>query len=100
MSKALDFGVQSFCFREFKNNADVAKKVREIGVDKLEICAIHADFSKPEAFKDVYSESDMQDLKEQLVQTFESVGQTAMFLKRKWETASRTEGSASTLIGV
>ena len=53
MSKALDFGVQSFCFREFKNNADVAKKVREIGVDKVEVCAIHADFSKPEAFKEV-----------------------------------------------
>jgi len=53
MSKALDFGVQSFCFREFKNNADVAKKVREIGIDKIEVCAIHADFNKPEAFKEV-----------------------------------------------
>ena len=27
--------------------------MREIGVDKIEVCAIHADFSKPEAFKDV-----------------------------------------------
>jgi sugar phosphate isomerase/epimerase len=53
MSKALDFGVQSFCFREFKKNSDVAKKVREIGVDKIEVCAIHADFSKPEGFKEV-----------------------------------------------
>jgi sugar phosphate isomerase/epimerase len=53
MSKALDFGVQSFCFREFKNNADVAAKVREIGVDKLEICGIHADFSNLTAFKEV-----------------------------------------------
>jgi len=53
MSKALDFGVQSYCFREFKNNADVAAKVREIGVDKVEICGIHADFHKPAAFKDV-----------------------------------------------
>ena len=53
MSKALDFGVQSYCFREFKNNADVAAKVREIGVDKLEICGVHADFSKPAAFKEV-----------------------------------------------
>jgi sugar phosphate isomerase/epimerase len=53
MSKASDFGVQSFCFREFKDNADVAKKVREIGLDKLEICGIHADFQNPTAFKDV-----------------------------------------------
>ena len=53
MSKALDFGVQSFCFREFKNNADVAAKVREIGVDKIEVCGVHADFHQPSAFKDV-----------------------------------------------
>ena len=53
MSKALDFGVQSYCFREFKKNEDVAKKVREIGVDKLEICGVHADFHSPTKFKDV-----------------------------------------------
>jgi sugar phosphate isomerase/epimerase len=53
MSKALDFGVQSYCFREFKSNADVAKKVREIGLDKVELCGVHADFHHPAAFKDV-----------------------------------------------
>jgi sugar phosphate isomerase/epimerase len=53
MSKATDFGVQSYCFREFKSNPDVAKKVREIGVDKVEICGVHADLNKPSAFKDV-----------------------------------------------
>ena len=53
MSKALDFGVQSYCFREFKDNADVASKVREIGLDKVEICAVHANFNQPSAFKDV-----------------------------------------------
>ncbi len=50
MAGPLEFGVQSFCFRDFKDNADVAKKVRQIGVDKIEICGIHADFSKPDAF--------------------------------------------------
>jgi len=53
MSKALDFGVQSYCFREFKNNADVAAKVREIGLDKVELCGVHADFHNPTAFKEV-----------------------------------------------
>lgn len=52
-SPARDFGVQSYCFRETKDNADLAKKVRQIGVDKLEICGVHADFAKPDAFKDV-----------------------------------------------
>ena len=52
-SPARDFGVQSYCFRNFKDNADVAKKVRQIGVNKLEICGIHADFLKPEEFKNV-----------------------------------------------
>lgn len=53
MSKALDFGVQSYCFRNFKNNADVAAKVREIGLDKVEVCAVHADFHNLAAWKDV-----------------------------------------------
>lgn len=49
---ALDFGVQSYCFRSFKDNAEVAKKVRAIGLNSIEICGIHADFDKPEAFAD------------------------------------------------
>ncbi|HEY0257919.1 MAG TPA: sugar phosphate isomerase/epimerase [Candidatus Methylacidiphilales bacterium] len=53
MSKALDFGVQSYCFRETKNNADLAKMVREIGLDKIEICGVHADFNNVPAFKEV-----------------------------------------------
>jgi sugar phosphate isomerase/epimerase len=53
MSKPLDFGVQSFCFRNFKDNKDVARMVREIGVDKIEVCGIHADFNQPEAWKEV-----------------------------------------------
>jgi len=53
LSPARDFGVQSYCFRNFKDNADVAKKVRQIGLDKIELCGVHADFSKPEALKDI-----------------------------------------------
>ncbi len=53
MSKPLDFGVQSYCFRNFKENPVVAEKVKEIGLNKIEICGVHADFSKPDAFKEV-----------------------------------------------
>lgn len=53
MSKALDFGVQSYCFRHFKDNAKVADMVREIGLDKIEVCAVHADLSDPAAFANV-----------------------------------------------
>jgi sugar phosphate isomerase/epimerase len=53
MSKALEFGVQSWCFRNFKENTDVAAKVRDIGVDKLEISGAHADFHQLSAFKEV-----------------------------------------------
>src|SRR3954469_9234374 len=52
-SPARDFGLQSYCFRNFKDNADVAKKVRQIGVNKLEICGVHADFLKPQEFKSI-----------------------------------------------
>lgn len=47
---ARDFGVQSYCFRHFKDNAEVADKVREIGLDKIELCAVHANFDDPKAF--------------------------------------------------
>ena len=53
MSQPLDFGVQSYCFRHFKDNKDVAAKVREIGVDKIEVCGVHADFSKPAEWADI-----------------------------------------------
>ena len=53
MSKALEFGVQSFCFRNFKDNAQVAAKVREIGVDKIEVCGVHANFHDIPAWKKV-----------------------------------------------
>ncbi|MEM1108729.1 MAG: sugar phosphate isomerase/epimerase [Planctomycetota bacterium] len=52
-SPALDFGVQSYCFRHFKDNADVAEKVKAIGVNSIEVCGIHADFEKPDEFKEV-----------------------------------------------
>ena len=52
MSKALDFGGQSYCFREFKQNADVAERVREIGLNQVELCGVHADFHNPAGFKD------------------------------------------------
>ncbi len=53
MAGPLEFGVQSYCFREFKDNAVVAQKVKQIGLDKIEICGVHADFSKPDAFGQV-----------------------------------------------
>jgi len=55
MSHPIDFGVQSFCFRNFRDNAVVAQKVRDIGLNKLEICGAHADFDKPEEFPGVVS---------------------------------------------
>ena len=48
-----DFGVQSYCFRETKDNAAVAAKVREIGLDKIEVCGVHADLGDPKAFENV-----------------------------------------------
>ena len=53
MGGALEFGVQSYCFRHFVDNAGVAEKVKEIGVDRIEVCNVHGDFSNPEAFVDV-----------------------------------------------
>ena len=46
-------GVQSYCFRGFKDNAKVASLVREIGVNKIELCGVHIDFNNEALFDDV-----------------------------------------------
>ena len=48
-----NLGVQSYCFRRFTDNSIVAKKVRGIGLDKIELCGVHADFNAPGQFADV-----------------------------------------------
>jgi sugar phosphate isomerase/epimerase len=53
MSQSINFGVQSYCFREFKDNVVVAKKVRDLGLDRIELCAVHASFEDAGAFKEV-----------------------------------------------
>lgn len=53
MKSPIDFGVQSWCLRAFKDNKTVAQKVRGLGLDKVELCGVHADFNKPESFQEV-----------------------------------------------
>jgi sugar phosphate isomerase/epimerase len=53
LSPARDFGVQSYCFRHFKDNVTVADLAKKIGVKKIELCAVHADFDDVDAFKRV-----------------------------------------------
>lgn len=50
-----DVAVQSYCFRHFKTNEEVAAKVAECGLSKLELCGVHADFSREEDFDRVIS---------------------------------------------
>lgn len=52
-SASRDFGVQSYCFRNFKDNRKVAELVKTIGVDKIELCGIHANFENVEEFRSV-----------------------------------------------
>lgn len=46
-----NLAIQSYCFRDFKENAQVAKMVKEIGLDKIEVCAVHADFDNVDTWK-------------------------------------------------
>lgn len=52
-SSAQDFGIQSYCFRHFTDNATVAGMVRELGLSKIEVCAVHADFNDLAGWKDI-----------------------------------------------
>jgi inosose dehydratase len=46
-------GIQSFCFRAFKEHEDVISKLKECGVSAIELCAAHADFSDSGSFDDI-----------------------------------------------
>jgi sugar phosphate isomerase/epimerase len=47
---ATEVGVQSYCFRHFKDNHQVADLTHQIGVKSIELCEIHADLSNPDKF--------------------------------------------------
>lgn len=53
MNITKDMAVQSYCFRHFKKNEEVAEKVREAGFASLELCAVHADFTDEKNFAKV-----------------------------------------------
>ncbi len=50
MNLAAELGVQSYCFRHFQDNAQIARFVREIGLSHMEICAVHVNLSAPETW--------------------------------------------------
>jgi len=49
----VDLAAQSYCFRNFKDNKQVIKMLKECGLAAVELCGVHADFSQPEEFKEV-----------------------------------------------
>ena len=53
VSPPFEFGIQSYCFRNFSENAVVAQKVNALGLSHIELCSVHADFGRPESFRDI-----------------------------------------------
>lgn len=52
MNISKDMAVQSYCFRHFKKNEEVAEKVREAGFSNLELC-VPADCTDEKSFEKV-----------------------------------------------
>lgn len=50
MEIGAELAVQSFCFRNFKDNAKTAELVKACGLARIEICAAHVDFQNPGGF--------------------------------------------------
>lgn len=48
-----NLAIQSYCFRKVETNAEVAQKVCELGLSKIEVCAVHADFTDESTFDEV-----------------------------------------------
>lgn len=88
---AMNFGVQSFCFRNFKDNAQVAQYVKEIGLNKIEVCAIHADFEDVDGFKETvktYNDAGVEVISIG-VQTFDN----NEAVERKWFECAQAAGA-------
>jgi sugar phosphate isomerase/epimerase len=51
MSTKIPFGIQSYCFRNFKDNKTVARKVSRLGLKSIELCGVHVDLGDVEAVK-------------------------------------------------
>ncbi|MFW6212095.1 MAG: sugar phosphate isomerase/epimerase family protein [Spirochaetota bacterium] len=49
----MELGVQSYCLRGIRSPSAVAEAVHECGLRRIELCAVHADFSAPEEFVEV-----------------------------------------------
>ena len=84
-------GVQSYCFRGFKDNAQVAGMVRELGLERIEVCAAHADFNDLNRWKGVvqtYQDAGVQ-IVSLGVQTF--TGDEAT--ERNWFECARAAGA-------
>jgi sugar phosphate isomerase/epimerase len=91
ISPARNFGVQSYCFRNTKDNTKVAELTKHIGVKTIELCAIHADFDNPDSFNrvlDIYRSAGVGVVSIG-VQTF--VGDIAR--ERKWFQCAKAAGA-------
>ena len=53
MNYGEELAVQSFCFRGVKTNEEAAQKVKECGLDRIELCAVHADFTDASRFDEI-----------------------------------------------
>lgn len=45
--------VQSYCFRNFKDNKEVVKLLGKCGLKAIELCGVHVDFKNEKTFDDV-----------------------------------------------
>jgi len=55
MNVGQELGVQSYCFRNFTDNARTAELVKECGLARIELCGVHVDFQAPGVFEGVIS---------------------------------------------
>jgi len=53
---AHNLGVQSYCFRGFKSIAELIGQIKGIGLDRTEVCRVHADFDNEALFEGVLAQ--------------------------------------------
>ena len=51
MPKIQNLGIQSFCFRTVKSAAELSPILQDLNLNRLEVCAVHADFNDLESWE-------------------------------------------------
>ncbi len=86
LNSEISLGVQSWCFREFRGSEALVEQLKKSGLDTIELCFVHCDFSSEDIWKKTIDEITAAGVK---INSFgvEGYGNNEEDVRRKFEFA-------------